>query len=417
MADRRRGLILSRALLGMLPKSLRYHVMREKLKISPELDPRFTFKIAQTQKELKEAYRILHDCYLEMGYTQEHPSGMRIVKYFALPTTTTLIAYYDDRIVGTMSIIRKTALGLPMEAAFDLQEAVGNNQVIAEVSSLAIDSRFRQKRGALFLPLCKFFWEYVSQYMNLDGVVITVNPSMADFYEGFLNFKELPRAKISHYSFANGHPGVGLYLNVKTAPEEFKKIYNHKTIEKNLYYYFTQLKLKNFILPERKFYKSSDPVMSPDMLEYFFIHKADIFRQMTESERLEVFSMYPFENYKKIFSDERLRKDIRYHVNIRAQSGFELEKWDLTILDVGQNGVKVCSPNRLSGIVRLKIKIADECTAEIRGEVRWENAKKNIYGLKLLRVDSNWERFIRYLDSDFGVILEAMELKNTGSGR
>lgn len=415
MADRRRGLFLSRAILSLLPKKMRFRIMREKLKISTELDPRFTFRIAKTKEELSEAYRILHDCYVEMGFMKENPSKMRIVKYFALPTTTTVIACYDDQVIGTLSFIRRTALGLPMESAFNINEAISKNEVVAEMSALAIDPRFRLKRGTVFLPFCKYFWEYLSQYMNLDGVVITVNPSMTDFYECFLDFKRLPKAEISHYEFANGHPGVGMYLNIKTVEDQMKKLYNHKPIDKNLYHYFFKLKFSNFQLPDRRFYKSADPVMSPEMLEYFFIKKEDVFKNLTENERLELASMYPFEAYKSIFNDEGLRKDVRYHVNIRAQSGFQRENWDLTILDVGLRGIKVSSQHRLTGIVRLKIKIAEETTAEIRGEVRWEDKKRNMYGLRLMRVDANWEKFIKYLDSDFGIILQGMELSSTGN--
>lgn len=405
MSDRRSGFLWSRKLLSMLPKPVRFHIMREKIKIRSDLDPRLTFRIAKTREELSEAYRILHDCYIEMGYTKEEPSGMRIVKYFALPTTTTLIACFDDRVVGTLSIIRRTAMGLPMESAFNLDQALGSNQVIAEVSSLAIDSRFRQKRGALFLPFIKYLWEYISQYMNLDGVVITVNPSMTDFYECFLDFKPLPKAKISHYNFANGHPGVGLYLDLKTAVERVKKIYNHRRPESNLYSYFCELKLSNFLLPDRLYYKASDPVMSPDMLEYFFIEKADILKNLSVNDLLELSSMYPEDGYKRVFRDDRIRKEVRYHVNIKAQNGFDNQPTgQLVILDVGRNGIRVASDRQLSGIVRFKVKVSDECIAEIRGEVRWEN--NNVYGIRLHRTDKHWENFIKYLDSDFGAILQ-----------
>ena len=234
MSDRRK-LPLARRLLSMLPATLRFAIMRDQLKISQEVDSKFLFRIARTKEELSEAYRILHDSYLELGYSKAHISEMRIVKYFALPSTTTLIALFDSKVVGTISIVRRGSFGLPMESAFDLSEIIDRNEVVAEVSSLAIDSKFRQKRGALFLPLLKYFWNYVDEFMNLDSIVITVNPSMTDFYEGFLGFRRLKHAEVSEYSFANGNPGVGLYLNVREAPKLFAALYDHKAPEKNLY--------------------------------------------------------------------------------------------------------------------------------------------------------------------------------------
>ena len=158
MSDRRKNPLV-RALFDTLPDSLRFSYMRNQLKIPTSLDKRFKFRVAKTQDELSEAYKILHESYLEKGYTKPNETGMRIVKYFALPTTTTLIALYDDRVVGTISIIRRSTFGIPMDSSFDISSVLDDNKVIAEISSLAIDSRFREKRGALFFPLMKYFLE------------------------------------------------------------------------------------------------------------------------------------------------------------------------------------------------------------------------------------------------------------------
>ncbi len=43
------------------------------------------------------------------------PSGMRVTIYHALPTTTTLCAKIGDQVVGTLSLIRESALGVPLQ--------------------------------------------------------------------------------------------------------------------------------------------------------------------------------------------------------------------------------------------------------------------------------------------------------------
>ena len=402
ISDRRRQ-PLTRHLLKFLPAKLRFAIMRSHLKISPELDSRFAFRIARTKEELSEAYRILHDSYLDLGYAKPHVSGMRIVKYFALPSTTTLIALFDNKVVGTVSIVRRGAFGLPMESAFDLSEFIDRNEVIAEVSSLAIDSKFRQKRGALFLPLLKFFWEYVEQFMNLDSIVITVNPAMTDFYEGFLSFKRLRHAQVDDYGFANGNPGVGLYLNVREAPQLFKALYGHKPADKNLFRYFVDLTLPHFELPHRRFYKSSDPVMTPEMLEHFFVNKSDVFSELTQNERLGLAATYPLKDYRKILptsSIETLRQDIRYAVNLQGVAASHQEL-NLTILDVTRQGLCVASAVELNGIILIRIKVAGDRIAEVRGEVRWEDKGRKIYGIQLLKTDSHWGDFVGYLRNDF----------------
>ncbi len=377
--------------------------MRNQLKVTQILDSRFTFKIARSQAELSDAYRILHDSYVELGYAVTQASGMRIVKYFALPSTTTLIALFDGKVVGTISIIRRGSFGLPADSVFDVSEFVNRNEVIAEISSLAIASDFRQKRGALFLPLLKYFWEYTERFMTLDSIVISVSPSMSDFYEGFLGFKRLPQAETAQYSFVNGVPAVGLYLNIKTAKKVFSDLYNHKKAEKNLYRYFVELKLAHFEFPNREFYKSSDPVMSAAMLDFFFNTVSNVFSELTLNEKLGLSAVYPELNYRHVLPAidlERQRQNIRHSVNLKCFICFE-NKIEAKALDISESGICITSDMKLSGIILLQIRVADERTAEVRGHVQWENAKYNTYGIRILKTDAHWKDFVSYLLNDF----------------
>ncbi|OYZ21457.1 MAG: hypothetical protein B7Y39_08990 [Bdellovibrio sp. 28-41-41] len=393
-------------MLSLLPRKVRFAVMRNQLKVSQNLDSQFTFKIARTRGELSDAYRILHDSYVELGYTVPQISGMRIVKYFAVPSTTTLIALFDGKVVGTISIIRRGSFGLPADAIFDLSEFIDRNEVIAEVSSLAIDSKFRQKRGALFLPLLKYFWEYTERFMILDSIVISVSPTMSDFYEGFLGFKRLPQAEVAPYSFVNGVPAVGLYLNIKTARKVFSELYDHKKTEKNLYRYFVDLKLPHFEFPNREFYKSSDPVMSAEMLDYFFNTVSNVFSELNLNEKLGLSAAYPELQYRHVLPAidlERQRRNIRHSVNLKCFIYFQ-NNIEAKALDISESGVCVISSVRLSGIILIQIRIADEHTAEIRGHVQWENVKYNTYGIRILKADAHWKDFVSYLLNDFIVL-------------
>lgn len=402
----RRKFPLSRYLLSLLPRKIRFAVMRNQLKVSQNLDPQFTFKIARTRAQLSDAYRILHDSYVELGYTVPQISGMRIVKYFALPSTTTLIALFDGKVVGTISIIRRGSFGLPMDSIFDLSEFTDRNEVIAEISSLAIDSKFRQKRGALFLPLLKYFWEYIERFMILDSIVISVHPTMSDFYEGFLGFKRLPKAEVLQYSFVNGVPVVGLYLNIKTARKVFFDLYGHKKAEKNLYRYFVDLKLSHFEFPNREFYKSSDPVMSAEMLNYFFNIVSNVFSELSLNEKLGLSAAYPEVHYRDVLPAidlEKHRRGIRHSVNLKCFIYFQ-KNIEAKALDISESGICVISDVRLSGVILIQIHIADERMAEVRGYVQWENIKYNTYGIRLLKVDAHWKDFVSYLLNDFIIL-------------
>jgi hypothetical protein len=53
------------------------------------------------------------------GYMKPAPGSARTI-YHALPTTTTLCAKYDGKVVGTLSLIRESLFGFPLQAIFDL---------------------------------------------------------------------------------------------------------------------------------------------------------------------------------------------------------------------------------------------------------------------------------------------------------
>ena len=55
---------------------------------------------------MEDCFCLLHDAYVRAGFMKPDPSGMRATIYHALPTTTTLLAKYDGKIVGTISLIR-----------------------------------------------------------------------------------------------------------------------------------------------------------------------------------------------------------------------------------------------------------------------------------------------------------------------
>ena len=90
----------------------------------------------QTKEELEACFRLLHDAYVRRGYMKPDPSGMRVTIYHALPTTTTLCALFDGKVVGTISLIRESAIGFPLQRIFDLTSVRAKRGNIAEVSAL-----------------------------------------------------------------------------------------------------------------------------------------------------------------------------------------------------------------------------------------------------------------------------------------
>lgn len=400
--DRRKFL---RRTLAILPKKMRFFYLRRAIKVSNTPPPmNLSFKIAETKEELEQAYRILHDSYVESGFQEPEVSGMRIVKYFALPTTTTLIALWDGRVVGTMSIIRKGPFGLPIEDIFDLEKVSQGGKVVAEVSSLAIAAQFRHRRGALFLPMCKFFYLYAKKFMHLDRVVIAVNPAWADFYEGLLDFTPLDKKVVGSYNFANGAPAVGLYSDVTTWEDRFIKLYNHRKPSQNFYHYFVEQDLSCLKFPLRYFQKAMDPVMTPEMLNYFFREKSWVFNYLSQTEILALHSCYPYKEYRLILPKlgaNNPRQNARYVVHATGEAGMERP---FRVLDVSFKGMRLQGPLPQKTNFDMFVQVSAGKTARLRGLIHWMDPKSNSYGVEILEHDDIWREYIEHLSADFTVM-------------
>jgi len=199
----------ARKLFAMLPQTKRHSVYRSFVNCDPEPNKRLVLKIADTREELEACFKLLHDAYVSSGFMTPDPSGMRVTIYHALPTTTTLCAKFDGQVVGTLSLIRESAIGFPLQRIFDLSGVRAKEGNIAEVSALAVHPRFRRTGGSILFPLMKFMYEYCTTFFDTRHLVIAVNPRHIEMYESLLFFRRLTSNVVENYDFVNGAPAVG----------------------------------------------------------------------------------------------------------------------------------------------------------------------------------------------------------------
>ena len=185
-----------RTAFSSFPRPIRFAIYRSFVDCDPAPDARLMLKIADTKEELEACFRLLHDAYVTSGFQKPDPSGMRATIYHALPTTTTLCAKYEGEVVGTMSLIRESAFGFPMQSVFDLREVRAKGGKIAEVSALAVHPKYRRTGGAILFPLMKFMYEYCTTFFDTRHLVIAVNPNRIEMYESLLFFQRLSETKI-----------------------------------------------------------------------------------------------------------------------------------------------------------------------------------------------------------------------------
>lgn len=406
--------LLLRRAFGVLPTPIRFAFYRMMVDCDPAPDERLVLKIADTQAELEDCFRILHDAYVSSGFMKPDPSGMRITQYHALPTTTTLCAKYDGRVVGTMSMIREGVFGFPLQEIFDLESVRAKGGGIAEISALAVHPDFRKTGGAILFPMMKFMRQYCFDYFDTKHLVIAVNPEKIELYEALLFFERLQELPVDNYDFANGAPAVGATLDLNHHEKLFRIGYKGRPTRKNLHTYFFQLAMPHIKLPERRYHTTNDPVMTPALLDHFFNKKSQVLDQLDDRKKSLLWSIYGMVEYRSVLpmlsgntvESHPLRQHQRYSIRCPAllkieiagiERVFELDVIELSLagfqaeckldLPVGSNGKATVDLGR-NEQSQLEASVVRQKT--IDGAV--------FYGFRIDESDSRWRECVAALE-------------------
>ena len=404
-----------RKVFSLFPQSTRFTIFRSFVDCDPAPDKRLVLKIAETKEELEACFKLLHDAYVSSGFMKPVPSGLRATIYHALPTTTTLCAKFDGQVVGTLSLIRESVFGFPLQAIFDLKTVRARGGKIAEVSALAVHPDFRKTGGAILFPLMKFMYEYCTTFFDTRHLVIAVHPTRIEMYESLLFFKRLTENKVDNYDFANGAPAVGAVLDLGRAPKKYKQTYDQKPQRKNLYDYFVRTKLPNIILPQRRYHTTNDPVMTTELLDYFFNKRTQVFAHLTNREKMLLQSIYDLPEHQQMLpkmtdppkSGKHLRQHQRYSLkcpgNFLVQTEGKPIVTSLLLVELSIFGFLAHAeseiPVRVWGDVTVELGNNEQSTVRamaVRGKV---SGDKIFYGFTLAEPDLAWRKFVGALNT------------------
>lgn len=170
-----------------------------------------TIERATTAEDLIEAYRLVHDVFVQRDYILPQTGGMRIRPVEALPEMATFIARAEGKIVAVMSIVPDTAeFGLPSDKAFqdELDSLRAQGRRISEITNLAVDPSYRN--GAIFLELTRVILAY-GVSMGYDDGFVSISEEHAIFFDSVLGFD--PFGERRNYGAETEDYVVGMRLN------------------------------------------------------------------------------------------------------------------------------------------------------------------------------------------------------------
>lgn len=399
-----------------VPRDTRYALYRNMIDCDPAPDPRLELKVAETREELEACFRILHDAYVASGFMKPAPSGLRVTMYHALPTTTTLCAKYDGRVVGTMSMIREGVFGFPLQSVFDLSGVRAKQGQIAEISALAVHPDFRKTGGAILFPLMKFMYQYCTEYFDTRHLVIAVNPEKIELYESLLFFDRLQENVVNSYDFANGAPAVGATLDLPIAKEIFRRIYGRRPERKNLHHYFVQLRLPNIKLPVRRYFTTNDPVLTPAVLDYFFNQRSQVFSELDDRRKALLWSIYDQPEFRPVLpllsgpvsGTHPMRRHQRFSLRCPAEFRWRGTDGDrsivMTVIEISLLGFQALStleiPVGAEGAVWVELGAHDKSALDVKVVRRHHSDSGEFYGFKVADPDAVWRRAVSALETE-----------------
>lgn len=402
-----------RNLFSMLPRPVRFAAARSMVECDAP-DPRLTFKIADTREELDACFRLLHDAYVSSGFMKPDPSGLRVTVYHALPTTTTLCAKYDGRVIGTVSIIREGVFGFPLQSAFDLTSVREKPGSIAEISALAIHPDFRKTGGKVLFPMMKYLYEYCIKRFDTGHMVIAVNPDRIDLYEALLFFRRLPAAVVDRYDFANGAPAVGATLDLAFFPEALDRVYAGRPARRDLHDYFVRQHFANFAWPQRRYHTTNHPVMTPELLDHFFNRATQVFATLDERKKRLLHQIYPEREYQRILPP-LVHNGVRQHP-LRQHQRFSLKcpatldcgskgagtPYALEVIEISLHGFKARAeqsiPLHVAGSAAVELGPGEYANVQAEAVRIETTAAGRFYGFRVETPDAAWRRCVTALE-------------------
>ncbi len=245
-------------------------LFRRRIKVNEEGIENINFKIAETKAELESAFHLTHQIYVQNGYMNPCPSGLRFNFFNAMPYSQTFIANANDQTIMTMSLFPDSPLGMPADCMFQekINEYRLQGRYLAEIGA-NVSTINNQKA---LMHLIKIMHSYARDYLKIDDFVITVPPKHKNFYIHVLGFELF--GEQTEYAYVNDNPAVALKLDLHENKNIYWNNYPREPLENDLHHFLFVKDSHLIALPEKKVPLK---VWDNQIFDYFFKEKTNFY--------------------------------------------------------------------------------------------------------------------------------------------
>lgn len=160
----------------------------------------FEYKVASTTEEIKKAYALVYENYIEKKFCNLDIHKMRIFLFDSLLTTRTFIAKEGEEVIATATLVFDSAIGLPSDGIYkdrlDLLRSLGKS--ICEISKLSTKRDLGSKALRILPFLFRSCWLYAKEINPHQLFCIMVEPQNEGFYQKYYFFENHSDIRIDH---------------------------------------------------------------------------------------------------------------------------------------------------------------------------------------------------------------------------
>ncbi|WP_353572551.1 hypothetical protein, partial [Candidatus Albibeggiatoa sp. nov. BB20] len=194
--------------------------------------------LAKTQQDIEDSFKLVYQQYRKIGASLKNDSCMHITLWSLLPQSFIIIARRQQKIVGTITCVIDSKLGLLMDeiAKPQLDTLRQKGRRLCEISA---DASIDQSAGnPTILEMYRFGYKLAKEFLGTTDFVVAVGQRHEKFFKRILFFEQI--AEIQAYKKAQYISSVPLRLDLCKIESLYQKKYAHRAQWKNLYYYFCQ---------------------------------------------------------------------------------------------------------------------------------------------------------------------------------
>lgn len=384
------------------PDFLTFPLMRKMINIRPKVEEDIVIKIAETQQELEQSFQLVQSSYADAELlTKDDNKTLRVNKYHALPTTAIIILKKGETVIATCSIITSNRYPLPLESHWNIDHIKKSGRT-GEVSSLAVHKEYRKMAGVYTVPLMIFLAKYSFKYMGIRNFVISVKPIATIFYRAMFNFQFIDK-KVITYEFVNNAEAQALHMDLNYWQTEAKRLnLFHDELAK---LYKCEESYYNF--PKSKYYCALGKILSPELLDYFFIKKTSTFAQMNDDDSKFLREVYNFDHYKEL---DNIESESRFFIYCNADLIIDNQVLEFDTYAVNSKNVygklykdKIKSSQKECAI---KLDISRYETIILQGSIELDQEYIKIQ----ISPNNEWKEFISYVEKKYYIQKKAKKV-------